>query len=78
MTTNSNYDYFFCPGCSNYRHSSIENIVRVAHMTKIMKRQDNTDNFYTTSLSFLCDFCIKKAKEGNDEGKEKVVDVDVP
>jgi hypothetical protein len=70
-TNNDSYDYFWCPGCSNYRHTSVENIIRVAHMTKIMKRQDNTDNFYTTSLSFLCNFCIKKAKEEDEEEKTK-------
>ena len=69
----SQYEYFWWPGCRNYRHTSVENIVRVAHMTRTYKRKDNTDSFYTTSLSFLCNFCIKKAKEDDEkeEGKEE-------
>ena len=46
--------------------------------TKITKRQDNTDNFYTTSLTFLCNFCIKKAREDDEEEKEKDADVNLP
>ena len=63
------YDYFWCPGCSNYRHKEIENIVRVAHMTDRIKRQETyTENFYTVAWSFLCDVCIDKSKGfGNNE-----------
>jgi hypothetical protein len=61
------YEYFWCPGCSNYRHKDVENIVRVAHMTNRINRHNDTKKFYTTALSFLCDICISKSKEGNNE-----------
>lgn len=63
------YDYFWCPGCSNYRHKEIENIVRTAHMTNRVKRQTNKKNFYTVAWTFLCDVCIGKSKGNNDDNK---------
>jgi len=73
------YDYFWCPGCSNYRHKEIENIVRVAHMSDRIKRQDHTKNFYTVAWSFLCDVCIDKSKGfGLNNEKTETNNVDMP
>lgn len=62
----SEYDYFYCPGCSTYRDKKYEHIVSVAHMTNNFKRQthksDALNNFYTVCYSFLCEWCKRKAE----------------
>ena len=63
------YEYFYCPGCSKYKHRRLEHLVVVAHLTEQRKRQDNPNTLYTQHYTLLCTGCITKAKEVRDNGK---------
>lgn len=62
MKPNS-YEFFYCPGCSSYRHRRLERLVIVAHLTEQRKRQNNADTLYTQHYTLLCTTCVAKAKK---------------